>query len=115
MNEQGGPNHVGNYCDAPILFDRRTQTVIQNSSYYVIGHFSKFIVPGSQRIALTTALPSGVQGVAYQRPDKQVVVVLLNTTNASVQFTHGQSDKKMMIELNEKSIMTIILDEKQPR
>ena len=115
LNEQGGPNHVGNYCDAPILFDRRTQTVIQNSSYFVIGHFSKFIIPGSQRIALTTTLPTGVQGVAYQRPDKEVVVVLLNTTNASVQFTYGQSDKKTMIELNEKSIMTMILDEKQPR
>ena len=29
LNEQGGPNHVGNYCDAPILFDRRQQTVIK--------------------------------------------------------------------------------------
>lgn len=34
LDETGGPNHVGNYCDAPIIADTSTDTVIYESSYY---------------------------------------------------------------------------------
>ena len=50
LNEQGGPNHVGNYCDAPIIVDTKTKEVHYNSSFFYIGHFSKYIKPGAVRI-----------------------------------------------------------------
>jgi glucosylceramidase len=111
LNEQGGPNHVGNYCDAPILFDRRNQTIIQNSSYYVIGHFSKFIPPHSIRIALTTILPQGVLGLSYLTPNQQVVVVLLNQTETPQTLTIGK--QPMAFTLPAKAIATVIVHEKE--
>ena len=111
LNEQGGPNHVGNYCDAPILFDRRQQMPIINSSYYAIGHFSKFILPGSVRIALETTLPQGVHGVAYRRPDGQIVIVLLNTTKTKQVFSFKMKNGRQNLTLPEKAIATLI-DEK---
>lgn len=105
LNEQGGPNHVGNYCDAPILFDRRQQTIIYNSSYFVIGHFSKFITPGSIRIALTSPLPQGVSGVSYLRPDGHLVIVLLNTLETAQTIAYqGQG-----CALPAKAIMTMVI------
>ena len=112
LNEQGGPNHVGNYCDAPILFDRRQQSVIKNSSYYAIGHFSKFILPGSIRIGYEASLPPGVQAVAYQRPDQQKVVVLLNTTKTAFDLSLPYAKNFQVVQLPERSIITLLIDEK---
>lgn len=112
LNEQGGPNHVGNYCDAPILFDRRSQTVIKNSSYYVIGHFSKFIPPQSKRIQLVGKLPDGMLGVAYQTPKQTSVMVLLNTTTLPQVFSMEIQGTWQTFTLDAKAIATVIKDEK---
>jgi glucosylceramidase len=113
LNEQGGPNHVGNFCDAPILFDRRNQQPIFNSSYYIIGHFSKHIVPGSKRVSIKNPLPNGVIGVAYLRPDQQLVVVLLNMTDTSQAFSFRIDEGEQCLTLPGKAIATILFHEKK--
>ena len=50
LDEKGGPNYAGNFCEAPILVDTRNNKLIYNVSYYYIGHFSRFIKPGAKRI-----------------------------------------------------------------
>jgi glucosylceramidase len=56
----GGPNHLGNLCDANIIADPsktlKGDTVIQQASYYYMGHFSRFIPPGSKRVGLTNSV-----------------------------------------------------------
>jgi len=51
LDENGGPNHVGNFCFAPIHADIKTGELIYTPSYYFIGHFSKFIEKGAKRIS----------------------------------------------------------------
>ncbi|MDB5062775.1 MAG: glycosyl hydrolase, partial [Mucilaginibacter sp.] len=51
LDEKGGPNHVGNFCFAPVHADTRNGSLIYTNSYYYMGHFSKFIQPGAKRIA----------------------------------------------------------------
>jgi glucosylceramidase len=111
LNEQGGPNHVGNFCDAPLLWDRPRQTLIKNSSYYVIGHFSRYIEPGSIRIAIQGQLPSGVTGVAYERPNKSQVIVLLNSTEQSHAINVKLLKENVMVVLSKKSVTTVYMDE----
>ena len=48
LDEKGGPNHVGNFCFAPIHADTRTGELTYTNSYYYIGHFSKFVRPGAE-------------------------------------------------------------------
>ena len=50
LDERGGPNHVGNFCFAPVHADTKTGELTYLNSYYYIGHFSKFIRPGAKRI-----------------------------------------------------------------
>jgi len=56
----GGPNHLGNLCDANIIADPNKtiqgETIIQQASYYYMGHFSRFIPPGSKRVGLTNTV-----------------------------------------------------------
>jgi glucosylceramidase len=39
LDQNGGPNHVGNFCFSPIHGDTRTGALIYTPSYYYIGHF----------------------------------------------------------------------------
>lgn len=50
LDETGGPNHVQNFCFAPVHGDTKTGELTFTSAYYYIGHFSKFIRPGAKRI-----------------------------------------------------------------
>ena len=50
LDEKGGPNHVENFCFAPMHADTQTGELIYTPSYYYIGHFSKFIRPNAKRL-----------------------------------------------------------------
>ena len=41
LDETGGPNHVGNFCFAPVHADTKKGTLIYTNAYYYIGHFFK--------------------------------------------------------------------------
>lgn len=104
LNTQGGPNHVGNVCDAAIVVDEKTHKVHVHPQYYFIGHFSKFISPGSRHIntkiiskaKYKPSQPPGPYGIctgegglevtSALRPDKQVVVVVLNCALQDIEF-----------------------------
>ena len=80
LNEFGGPNHVGNFCDAPIISDTKENKVIYNSSYYYIGHFSKHIKPGAYRTK-SESNQKEITHVSFVNPDNTEVVVVLNETD----------------------------------
>lgn len=85
LNERGGPNHVGNYCFAPVHANVREGELVYTNSYYYIGHFSKFIDPGAKRIASSSSRDK-VREVAFQNPDGEIVLVVLNLTEDSVDY-----------------------------
>lgn len=85
LDEQGGPNHVGNYCDAPIIADTIQNEVIYESSYYYIGQFSKFILPGAKRIA-SSKYTDQLETSAFKNPDGSIVVVILNRTDNTIPY-----------------------------
>ena len=74
LDLKGGPNHVGNYCEAPLMSDG-TRLLI-NPSYYAIKHLSRFIDPNSRLIA--SAFPMGIVGAAFLNPDGGLSLVMLN-------------------------------------
>ena len=50
VDDTGGPNHVSNFCYAPLIGFPKTGELRYMSSFYYIGHFSKFVRPGAKRI-----------------------------------------------------------------
>ncbi len=80
LNEEGGPNHVRNFCESPIMYDRIKKELIINTSYYYIGHFSKYIEVGAKRLN-TTVHHRGdckVFATAFKNPNGEIVVVAQN-------------------------------------
>ena len=77
LDQEGGPNHVRNYCASPIMCDTNKNTYEKRLSYYYIGHFSRYIKPGAKRIA-TTRYTDRLEVTAAINADGSKVVVLLN-------------------------------------
>src|SRR3989449_838981 len=73
LDETGGPNHVKNFCFAPVHADTKTGRLIYTNSYYYIGHFSKFVRPGAKRIASSSSR-SQLLSAAFINPDGKVAV-----------------------------------------
>ena len=85
LDEQGGPNHVGNFCFAPVHADTKTGELTYTNSYHYIGHFSKFVRPGARRIAAAPSR-SALLSTAFVNPDGKVAVVVMNRGDQKVQY-----------------------------
>ncbi|POM66650.1 Family 30 Glycoside hydrolase [Phytophthora palmivora] len=50
LDHKGGPNHLANMCDAPIILTEDESDFYIQPMYYFIQHFSKYIPAGSRRV-----------------------------------------------------------------
>lgn len=108
LDEKGGPNHVGNFCSAPILADTVTGQVHYQSSYYYLGHFAKFIRPGAKRI-LSASTRDELEVAAFKNPDYSIAVVILNRGETSLPFALRYGDLEARTEAPRRSIQTALL------
>ena len=86
LDERGGPNHVGNFCDAPIMFDTATGELRVRLPFHYLGHFSRFIAPGARRL-LTTRYMTDLETCAFENPDGSHALVALNRTDRDIPFS----------------------------
>ncbi|MGN0972529.1 MAG: glycoside hydrolase family 30 beta sandwich domain-containing protein, partial [Aristaeellaceae bacterium] len=77
LDAQGGPNHVGNFCDAPYLYDRETDTLTPRAVLSSLRHLAHFIRPGAVRIGVTRYTDQ-LDATAFRNPDGSLALVLLN-------------------------------------
>lgn len=108
LNENGGPNHVGNFCFAPIHADLRSGELLYTNSYYYIGHFSKFIHPGAKRIVSSTSRDN-LLTTAFKNTDGSIAVVVMNPTEKEVEYQMIFAGKRMTTKSLPNSISTIVL------
>lgn len=93
LNQRGGPNHVGNYCFAPIHADTATGKLYFMNSYYYIGQFSKFIRPGAKRV-ISSSDTDSLLTTAFINKDGKLAVVVLNLTDKNIPYKlwiHGNA------------------------
>jgi glucosylceramidase len=65
--------------------------ITRNVSYYIIAHASKFVRPGSVRIA-SSILP-GIPNVAFETPDERIVLIALNDSEDTKEFLLDDGSK----------------------
>ncbi len=110
LDEKGGPNHVGNYCDAPIMADTRKDEIEIHDSYYYIGHFSKYVKRGAKRIA-SSVFTTDLEVVSFKNPDGDVVSVVLNRTDRDIPFAFKICGKIVESKAEAHSIATFLFDD----
>lgn len=107
LNEKGGPNHVQNFCFAPIHADTNTNELIYTPTYYYIGHFSKFITPKAKRISTTTSR-STLESTSFQNTDGTITTVVMNKTDASINYKLIVAGEEINTVIPAHSIQSLI-------
>ena len=108
LDQTGGPNHVGNFCYAPVIANTNTGEVFYTNEYYYIGQFSKFIRPGARRISTSTNRDI-LQATSFINKDGKLAVVVMNRTDNPIDYhlwINGQWAKAVS---KAHSIATILL------
>lgn len=109
LDEKGGPNHVGNFCDAPIMCNPQTGEIDKKLSYSYIGHFSRYIKPGARRIA-STVYTEMIDTVSFINPDGKLVCIFLNKTNKTLPVVIRLNGQIAEFKLTANSIATGIIE-----
>ena len=109
LNEQGGPNHVGNYCSAPIIVDTNSQEVLYQSSYYYIGHFSRFILPGD-KIINSKNTNNSIDVLSSINNKNIVNTVIQNKSESSIEINYNRDRQNTVLIIPARSIITVVDD-----
>jgi glucosylceramidase len=107
LDHEGGPNHVGNFCSAPIHANASYDGLTYQSSYYYIGHFARFVRPGAHRVHCA-APHQDIEAAAFRNVDGAVAVVLMNRTAQSLRFALRVDETMGVMELPPRSIATCL-------
>jgi glucosylceramidase len=107
LDQTGGPNHVGNFCDAPVLVDTETGATTYTPAFYYIGQFSRFVHPGAKRIG-SSGGPAGLESVAFMNPDGGLALVVLNTSDTPVEFSLSQGGAPVACRIPARAIQTYV-------
>lgn len=108
LDERGGPNHVGNFCFAPVHADTRSGDVTYTPSYYFLGHFSKFIRPGAVRVQHSVST-SDLLATAFRNPDGSLAVVVMNAHDKAVTYQVWIENQAVAMSAAAHSISTILI------
>jgi glucosylceramidase len=109
LDENGGPNHVGNFCFAPIHADTKSGKLIYTNEYYYLGHFSKFIKPGAKRIGSASSRDK-VATTAFINPDGKIAVVVLNQSDEKLSYNLWIGGNAATTTSLPHSITTLIIE-----
>ena len=107
LDEFGGPNHTGNLCEAPIMYEKDTDKLIINDSYYAIGHFSRFVKSGAKRILVSLGIK--LEAAAFKNPDGTIVIIVSNHNKENIPYTLRINDKTCSLISKANSIQTIAI------
>jgi glucosylceramidase len=108
LDERGGPNHVQNFCFAPIHADTKTGKLFYMNAYYYIGHFSKFIRPGAKRI-ISSSTTDQLLTTAFLNTDGKIAVVILNLSSQAQAFNLWLGGKATRTSSPAHSIITLVI------
>jgi len=107
LDETGGPNHVQNFCFAPIHADIKTGELISTPAYYYIGHFSKFIRPNAKRLS-TACSRSQLQSTAFINENGKIVSIVMNQSDNDIKYKLYVGVDALDLNIPAHSIQSII-------
>jgi glucosylceramidase len=106
LDEKGGPNHVNNFCFAPIHADTRDNSLHFMNSYYYIGHFSLYIRPGAKRITVSSNRAQ-LMATGFKNVDGSISVIVMNAGDNEVKYKMYVDGQAVETSSLPHSIMTL--------
>ena len=111
LDRNGGPNHVGNFCGAPIMIDLATNKIYYTPIYYVLAQLSRTIRPGDKAVQAYKYLDKldddALHSSASINSDKLLSVQILNTTKQPVSYTLQIGTQNAHITIDANALQTV--------
>lgn len=92
-------------CKGAITINN-SSSYTRNVGYYIVGHASKFVPTGSQRISSTET--SDIKTVAFLRPDGKIVLIVQNGSSRGENFNIRIGGKWATVALDAGAIGTFV-------
>ncbi len=111
LDHIGGPNHVGNYCGAPVMINTETGHIYYTPVYYVLAQFSKTIRPGDRAVQTSKTLEGqgedDLHACATINSENVLSVQLLNTTKKDISYKLQIKDQYAGMTIVANSVQTV--------
>lgn len=78
----------------------------RNVGYYIVAHASRFVIPGSVRVA--SNISGSLHNVAFVRPDGKKVLIVVNDDDQMQSFNIVQNGKRALVALDEGAVGTFV-------
>lgn len=108
LDADGGPNHVGNFCDAPFLYDMPQNQLDIRPIFDIYRQFALAIPAGSRRIA-SSSYTSDIECAAFIRPDAVISAVLMNRSSEEKTVRLRLNDEICEFKFPPRSVRTAII------
>lgn len=100
-----GPHTIGG-CVTCLGAITVTDTVTRNVAYYIIGHASKFVPPGSVRIE--SNITANLQNVAFKTPEGKTVLIVVNDNLTTKAFNIKSQGRAVAVSLAAGAVGTFV-------
>lgn len=113
LDTKGGPNWTGNQADSPIIVNADKDEFYKQPMFYAMGHFSKFVRPGSKVLEYTTNFPenSDLKFIFFTREDDSIAANFVNTNEHeifNITITDYRVPGYLNYQIQPKSFVTFI-------
>ena len=110
LDQVNGPYHNrSGHCAAPVICDNEKDEILCQSSYYYIGHFSKFIRPNAERIG-TSCYTDKLEVTSFMNEDGKLVTVVLNRSDSDLPYTIRMEKQLLDHVIPAHSIETVVME-----
>ena len=111
LDKDGGPNHVGNFCGAPIMIDTDAQNVYYTPIFYVLAQFSRTIRPGDRAVQTEKQLidlgNDDLHACATLNSENILSIQVLNTTDTRISYKLQIGKQYAEIEIMANAVQTV--------
>ena len=114
LDRHGGPNHVNNFCGAPIMIDTDTGEIHYTPVFHVLSQFSRTIRPGDRvvrtRLELGGLSADDLHACATLDDEGLLSVQVLNTTKEAVGYRLAIGGKVAEVMIPANSLQTVRME-----
>ena len=108
LDQTGGPNHLGNFCFAPVHADLTKGELIYTPSYYYIGHFSKFIRLNAKRVS-TVSSRSQLLCTSFLNEDGSLATIVMNQSDQEITYKVYIGSQAVQTKIFPHAIQTLLI------
>ncbi len=87
LDRRGGPNHVANYCAAPVMVDTATGETHWTPLFDVLTHASRAFQPGSRVLPSVPDRPTELRTCVARGPGGTLTLMAFNPTARAIPWT----------------------------